>query len=547
MANPFSTTYRQVGMSSDQLKKLRSVQPIHQQQDSQVSTVSKEEKAAEDSWRANGGTRETAFAQAAAERLGLNEADTATLHDYAKHHEGFNLQDLHLLAGTLLHDTTPERSKSAGVETLEELLKREKERQDLGISKPISQIIDEAVKEVAKASEEDREREKEGAIDEVFAREFNKGRHREHEPGTTVAQALQDVGDEEQFGKKTEDLILANAPELDLSDWKETGSDGEPLDNLGNTEPPQKPSASEGAVSLGDGIKVHTAQDGDLYANGMGNDWDSGPGQNGSGKGENGSGSTKSTNNSSNGSTSGSDDGGNGSNEGSGHNSSGDGSTPVTGGENDSKPKSDSPTGTGNDGSGDQTSGGNESGSGSSATTTTILGKSENGNTTKYTWMRTNNDTERAVFGETTYTQQEDGTYREEVSWFGADSGKAVNNVTRKFEGNSGDSTNSDDDDHAYFGVNITGNCDGMNPWKKKARKAPTRIVRNPGNIDPINPNYADAVFSADGAAEKWAREGLGNKYIWVKTDPGTKPADNPTSEEDGHTCPTSGDADRDE
>ncbi|MCP4817114.1 MAG: hypothetical protein GY888_31755 [Planctomycetaceae bacterium] len=86
-----------------------------------------------------------------------------------------------------------------------------------------------------------------------------------------------------------------------------------------------------------------------------------------------------------------------------------------------------------------------------------------------------------------------------------------------------------------------------MNPWRKKGRKAPKRIVRNPGNIDPINPNFADAVFAADGSAEKWAREGLGNREKKAARVAGVKPADNPTSEDSGHTCPTSGDADRSE
>ena len=115
--------------------------------------------------------------------------------------------------------------------------------------------------------------------------------------------------------------------------------------------------------------------------------------------------------------------------------------------------------------------------------------------------------------------------------------------MAKKFEGDSGDSTTNSDDDHAYFGVSITGNCDGMNPWRKKGRKAPKRIVRNPGNIDPINPNYFDAVFTGNGLMVPKRICGSDSAY----TPLGKKVQDSPNSEGDGHTCPDSGDADRNE
>ena len=546
----FPQAYRQHGVTLDQLKKLRSVKPI--QQDSQDNKGSKEERAIQANVEEKlNWTKENLHAQAIAERLGLNEEDTSAVHDYAYKNKGddFSLRDLHLLAGSLLYDSTPEDVEKAGLPTLDAILKAEKARQDFGIEDLLVQLIDEANKELDKDSEPNPNSGR--PIDHVFTRHVRKQNDLAPGGDGTVQDALQEAADNQTWGKENIEKLL----EGNLEGTQ--GSDDDPLESLESTEAPQKPAAALGESGLPE-TDHPTAQDGDPYANGMGNDWDSGPGQDGdgSGKGSNGSWSGNSTSGTSNGSTSSSDNDGSGSDQGSSYDPSGGGSTPVTGGQNNSKPKSDSQSGTeGSQGNGEGSSdsgnddttspsgtdGENESGSGSSATTTTVLGKSENGNTTKFTWMRKDNDTERAVFGETTYTQQEDGTYREEASWFGADSGKKVNSVSSKFEGNSGDSTNSDDGDHAFFGVKICGG--GMNPWGKTSRKAPKRIVRNPGNIDPINPNYVDAVFTGNGLTVPKRICGSDSAY----TPLGKKVQDSPNSEGDGHTCPTSGDADRSE
>ena len=93
---------------------------------------------------------------------------------------------------------------------------------------------------------------------------------------------------------------------------------------------------------------------------------------------------------------------------------------------------------------------------------------------------------------------------------------------------------------HQDYQTQITGNCDGMNPWTNGKRKAPERITQNPGDIDPINPNFVDAVISAEAwAQERWAREGLGKTA--PHNAPSATPNDNPNSEADGHTCPESG------
>jgi len=543
----FPRTYRQAGVSFDQLKKLRSVKPIHQkQQDSNSSSV---EATLEADLKAKGWTKENLYAQNAAEELQLSEENTDKLHQYVKETNDFDLDELRLTAAALHLNTTPEDAKDADVNTMEELMCAKEKHRVLGINKPFCEIL-----EGAKENKGDKESEK--AVDRELNRMLRAQNGLAPDDEISIEGTLNELA-EGDYGLPPKKDGYSGENDIVGGGATDPRNDGDSLDSLENTEPPQKPSASEGAFSLGDEEPLGSGENA-----GMGSLTQYYDGAFGVEQDSTGSGSGSSTNNYSNSSSTSSDDGGSGDGGGDGgggdgtnQNPTGDDSTPVTGSQNDSKPKSESEsqTGTGNgkDDSGDNASGGNESGSHSSARTTTVLGKSENGNTTTYTWMcTTKSDTGGAVFGETTYTQQEDGTYREEVSYFGAKSGKAVKNVSRKFEGNSGDSTNSDDGDHAYFGVNITGRGDGgkMNPWKKKRAKPRQPSPRNPGDIDPINPNYADAVFArGDGSAEKWAREGLGNKKRKAQSAPQTRPADNPNDERDGHTCPDSGDADRNE